>query len=96
LWKKRAGRGSITNKSQRKIRKNYQATDRFAVEKDSRLKVTNHESKRGGNLEKVFLLFALLMTSAIPSGLWAQQAGYSETNLVSNTAGVAKTTDLNY
>jgi uncharacterized protein (TIGR03118 family) len=33
------------------------------------------------------------MTLAIPSGLWAQQAGYSQTNLVSNTAGVGKTTD---
>src|ERR1700687_6223650 len=33
------------------------------------------------------------MTLAIPSGLWAQQAGYSQTNLVSNTAGVVKTTD---
>src|ERR1700687_6096172 len=33
------------------------------------------------------------MTLAIPSGLWAQQAGYSQTNLVSNTAGVANTMD---
>src|ERR1700688_4033034 len=33
------------------------------------------------------------MTSAIPSGLWAQQSGYFQTNLVSNTAGVATTTD---
>ena len=30
---------------------------------------------------------------AIPSGLQAQQPGYSQTNLVSNTAGVATTTD---
>jgi uncharacterized protein (TIGR03118 family) len=45
------------------------------------------------NLKKAFILFGLLMTSAIPSGLLAQQAGYSQTNLVSNTAGVAKTTD---
>jgi uncharacterized protein (TIGR03118 family) len=44
-------------------------------------------------LKKALLLFGLLMTLAIPSGLWAQQAGYSQTNLVSNTAGVAKTTD---
>jgi hypothetical protein len=29
----------------------------------------------------------------IPSERWAQQAGYSQTNLVSNTAGVANTTD---
>ena len=33
------------------------------------------------------------MTLALPAGLWAQQAGYSQTNLVSNTAGVANTTD---
>ena len=40
------------------------------------------------------MLFGLLMTLAIPSGLLAQQAGYSQTNLVSNTAGVATTTDF--
>src|SRR5580693_4827705 len=45
------------------------------------------------NVKKALLLFGLLMTVAIPSGLWAQQAGYSQTNLVSNTAGVAATTD---
>jgi len=45
------------------------------------------------NLKRTLLLFGLLMTLAIPSGLLAQQAGYSQTNLVSNTAGVATTTD---
>jgi uncharacterized protein (TIGR03118 family) len=45
------------------------------------------------NLNKALLLFGLLVTLTIPSGLWAQQAGYSQTNLVSNTAGVATTTD---
>jgi uncharacterized protein (TIGR03118 family) len=30
---------------------------------------------------------------AVPSGLWAQQSGYSQTNLVSNVTGVANTTD---
>jgi uncharacterized protein (TIGR03118 family) len=45
------------------------------------------------NLKKALLLFVLLMAFAVPSGLWAQQAGYSQTNLVSNTAGVGKTTD---
>jgi uncharacterized protein (TIGR03118 family) len=45
------------------------------------------------NLKRTLALFALLMTLAIPSGLWAQQAGYFQTNLVSNTAGVANTTD---
>ncbi|MGA8623105.1 MAG: TIGR03118 family protein [Candidatus Sulfotelmatobacter sp.] len=44
-------------------------------------------------MKKAFLLFGLLMTLAIPSGLWAQQGGYSQTNLVSNTASAAKTTD---
>src|SRR5208282_3543876 len=45
-------------------------------------------------MKKVSLLFGLLMTLAIPSGLWAQ-TGYSQTNLVSNVAGVATTTDAN-
>jgi uncharacterized protein (TIGR03118 family) len=45
------------------------------------------------NLKTKLLLFGLLMMLAIPSGLRAQQAGYSQTNLVSNTAGVATTTD---
>src|ERR1700690_4247191 len=45
------------------------------------------------NVKKAPLLFALLMTLAVPSGVWSQQAGYSQTNLVSNTAGVANTTD---
>src|ERR1700689_2726817 len=39
------------------------------------------------------MLFGLLISFAIPSGLWAQQSGYFQTNLVSNTAGVATTTD---
>ncbi|MGA9308299.1 MAG: TIGR03118 family protein [Candidatus Sulfotelmatobacter sp.] len=42
----------------------------------------------------LLLLFGLVMTLAIPSGLWAQ-TGYSQTNLVSNVAGVATTTDQN-
>jgi uncharacterized protein (TIGR03118 family) len=45
------------------------------------------------NVKRTLLLFGLLMTLAIPSALLAQQAGYSQTNLVSNTAGVATTTD---
>jgi hypothetical protein len=44
-------------------------------------------------MKKVISLIGLLMTLAIPSGLLAQQGGYSQTNLVSNTAGVASTTD---
>jgi len=44
-------------------------------------------------MKKAIPLIGLLMALAIPSGLLAQQAGYSQTNLVSNTAGVAKTTD---
>jgi uncharacterized protein (TIGR03118 family) len=46
-----------------------------------------------GNMKKTLLLFGLLMTLAIPSAMRAQQTGYSQTNLVSNTAKVAKTTD---
>jgi uncharacterized protein (TIGR03118 family) len=45
------------------------------------------------NMKKIISLCGLLMTLAIPSGVWAQ--GYSQTNLVSNVAGVATTTDPN-
>jgi hypothetical protein len=44
-------------------------------------------------VKKTLLLCALLMTLAIPSGMWAQRTGYSQTNLVSNTAGIGNTTD---
>lgn len=44
-------------------------------------------------MKKILSLLALFLTLAIPSGLWAQQTGYSQTNLVSNTAGVGNTTD---
>ena len=44
-------------------------------------------------MRKISVLFGLLMTLAIPSGLRAQQSGYFQTNLVSNTTGVATTTD---
>jgi len=44
-------------------------------------------------LKRTLTLFGLLMTLLIPCGLWAQQTGYFQSNLVSNTAGVAKTTD---
>src|SRR6202166_2984769 len=43
-----------------------------------------------GNMKKSLLLLGLLAALMIPSGLWAQQAGYSQTNLVSNIAGVGK------
>jgi uncharacterized protein (TIGR03118 family) len=46
-----------------------------------------------GNVKNRVLLFGLLMTLGSASMLCAQQAGYSQTNLVSNTAGVATTTD---
>jgi hypothetical protein len=45
------------------------------------------------NLRKLLSSLGLVLTLAVPSGLWAQQTGYFQTNLVSNTAGVAKTTD---
>jgi uncharacterized protein (TIGR03118 family) len=44
-------------------------------------------------VKRTLSLLGLLVTLAIPSGLWAQQTGYSQTNLVSNTAGIATTTD---
>lgn len=44
-------------------------------------------------LKQKRLLFGLFMTLAIPAGLRAQQAGYFQTNLVSNSAGIANTTD---
>jgi len=44
-------------------------------------------------LKRTMFSFALLMILAIPSGLWAQQSGYFQTNLVSNSAGIATTTD---
>src|SRR6266852_863039 len=45
------------------------------------------------NVKKTFLLLGLLMTLGSASVLCAQQIGYSQTNLVSNAAGVANTTD---
>lgn len=44
-------------------------------------------------MKKQLSLLALLMTLAISSELHAQQTGYSQADLVSNTAGVATTTD---
>jgi len=44
-------------------------------------------------LRRILLLFAVTMTCAIPPNLHAQQTGFMQTNLVSNTAGVATTTD---
>jgi len=40
-------------------------------------------------MKKAISLIGVAMTLAISSGLLAQQAGYSQTKLVSNTAGVA-------
>jgi uncharacterized protein (TIGR03118 family) len=61
----------------------------------SQSRVIRNQLKRRNNLKKVISLFGLLMTLAIPSALFAQQSGYSQTNLVSNVAGVATTTDHN-
>src|ERR1700683_4828781 len=44
-------------------------------------------------MKKAFLLFGLLTALTIPSGLSAQQVGYSQTNLVSNVTAIATTTD---
>jgi uncharacterized protein (TIGR03118 family) len=43
-------------------------------------------------MKKSFVTAAIMLTCLLGVGL-AQQAGYSQTNLVSNTAGVANTTD---
>src|SRR5580698_2861101 len=45
------------------------------------------------NLKRTVLLILLTLTFVIPSGIRAQQGGYLQTNLVSNTAGIANTTD---
>lgn len=44
-------------------------------------------------MKRTVSLLSLLIVLVIPSGLWAQQSGYFQTNLVSNTSGVATTTD---
>src|SRR5579862_7904332 len=44
-------------------------------------------------LKRIILTLSAILISAMPSGLRAQQTGYFQTNLVSNTAGVATTTD---
>jgi uncharacterized protein (TIGR03118 family) len=44
-------------------------------------------------VKNTLLSFGLFLTLAVPSGLWAQQAGYSQTNLVSNVSGAGSTTD---
>ncbi len=44
-------------------------------------------------MKRRLLLFGLLIILAIPSGLFAQQSGYFQTNLVSSMAGIANTTD---
>jgi uncharacterized protein (TIGR03118 family) len=44
-------------------------------------------------MKRIIVLLSTLIIIGIPSGLRAQQAGYFQTNLVSNTAGVATTTD---
>ena len=62
---------------------------RFKPHKKSSTKVMEK------NVKNAVLFVGLLVTVAMPSGLWAQQAGYSQTNLVSNTASVAKQRTLN-
>ena len=44
-------------------------------------------------MKKALLSFGLLTALTIPSGLSAQQVGYSQTNLVSNVTAIATTTD---
>lgn len=44
-------------------------------------------------MKRKLFAFGLLLMLAMATGSWAQQNGYSQTNLVSNSGGVAKTTD---
>jgi uncharacterized protein (TIGR03118 family) len=44
-------------------------------------------------LRKILLVFGVMMMLGLCSSLQAQQTGYFQTNLVSNTAGMATTTD---
>jgi uncharacterized protein (TIGR03118 family) len=53
----------------------------------------NYKINMEDYLKRTLLLSGLLITLTAPSGLRAQQGGYFQTNLVSNTAGVATTTD---
>jgi uncharacterized protein (TIGR03118 family) len=46
----------------------------------------------GDHLKRILLLLSIIIVS-VASELWAQQGGYFQTNLVSNTAGIATTTD---
>src|ERR1700740_2456989 len=54
---------------------------------------TNHKIRKEDNLKRARLFFGLLMTFLIPSGPHSHQSGYFQTNRISNTAGVATTTD---
>jgi uncharacterized protein (TIGR03118 family) len=56
-------------------------------------RATNSGRGKENNVKRILFAFGLLMMLAISTGAWAQQGGYSQTNLVSNSAGVAKTTD---
>jgi uncharacterized protein (TIGR03118 family) len=62
------------------------------VEADSKL-YKSQTKVMENNVKKTFLLLGLLMMLGSASVLCAQQTGYFQTNLVSNTAGAATTTD---
>jgi uncharacterized protein (TIGR03118 family) len=74
----------------------HSATNSFTVEEETTIfsnAVQIIKKVKEDNMKKALLLFGLLTALTIPSGLWAQQAGYSQTNLVSNVAGVGSSTD---
>ena len=74
----------------------HSAATAFTAGNEQRYSATSYKSQekvKEDNLKNALLSIGLLMTLTIPSGLWAQQAGYSQTNLVSNVAGVGTTTD---
>jgi uncharacterized protein (TIGR03118 family) len=53
----------------------------------------NNSGNKENEMKKKLFAFELLTMLAIASASWAQQGGYSQNNLVSNSAGVGKTTD---
>jgi uncharacterized protein (TIGR03118 family) len=55
--------------------------------------IQKYEKITEGYLKRICLLLSVFILTVLPSELRAQQAGYFQTNLVSNTSGAATTTD---
>src|SRR5712675_2955651 len=73
----------------------HPTTSRFNTESDMSRASIGEVTKQfmEDYLKRAVLLSNLFIILIIPSGLRAQQGGYFQTNLVSNTAGVATNTD---